>query len=194
MSSETTNRWNRADQWTEELGVLAGILAKTGLTETVKWGAPVYTYKNRNVVGIGGFKDYFTIWFYNGVFLKDEHQKLVNANEGVTKSLRQWRFASGTEVDEKLILQYIREAMEVEDKGLVIKPSKKEFAIPDVLQAALDADTVFQTAFEAFTQGKKNEFLEYIGSAKQEKTQVARLEKIKPMVLAGIGLNDKYRK
>lgn len=194
MSSEGTNRWNRAAQWADELGILSGILAKTPLVETVKWGAPVYTYNNRNVVGIGGFKDYFTIWFYNGVFLKDEQKRLVNANEGVTKSLRQWRFSSREEIDEKLILQYIREAMEVEDKGLAIKPSKKEFAVPGVLQAAFGADAAFRQAFEAFTPGKKNEFLEYVGSAKQEKTQIARVEKIKPMVLSGTGLNDRYRK
>lgn len=192
--SDEKKSWNRNDQWEEELGLLAGILAKTPLVETVKWGGRVFTYKDKNVLGIGGFKNYFTIWFFNGVFLKDERQLLVNANEGVTKSLRQWRFTDKSEIDEKLILSYVNEAMTIEDQGKAIKPAKKEFDMPAVLQSALDADPAFKAALEKFTHFKKNEFLEYIGSAKQEKTQLTRLEKIKPMVLEGNGLNDRYRK
>ena len=30
--------------------------------------------------------------------------------------------------------------------------------------------------------------------AKQEKTKIARMEKIKPMIFAGQGLHDKYKK
>jgi uncharacterized protein YdeI (YjbR/CyaY-like superfamily) len=32
-----------------------------------------------------------------------------------------------------------------------------------------------------------------MATAKQEKTKITRLEKIKPMIMDGIGLNDKYR-
>jgi uncharacterized protein YdeI (YjbR/CyaY-like superfamily) len=35
--------------------------------------------------------------------------------------------------------------------------------------------------------------MEYINEAKQEKTKLSRLEKIKPMILSNIGLHDKYR-
>ena len=36
------------------------------------------------------------------------------------------RFNSINEIDEKTILQYIKEAILIEEKGLVIKPTKKE--------------------------------------------------------------------
>lgn len=182
------------ERWAEELDLLIAIVRQTPLVETVKWGAPVFTHKGKNVVGIAGFKNFFTLWFYNGVFLSDPQRKLVNANEGVTKSLRQWRFFDRSEIDEKQILAYVNEAIEVEDKGLSIKPEKKKFDVPAILQHVFDSDPSFKTAFDAFTPGRQNEFLEYIGSAKQEKTQVSRLEKIRPMVLEGIGLNDNYRK
>lgn len=80
---------NKNEKWVEELELLKSIIVKTDLTETTKWGGIVYTWNNRNVIGIGGFKDYFTIWFFNGVFLPDEKEVLVNAGEGVTKGLRQ---------------------------------------------------------------------------------------------------------
>jgi len=185
--------WDKVNLWENELETLKAILAKTGLTETVKWGAPTYTYNGKNVLGIGGFKNYFTIWFYKGVFLKDLKSVLVNAQEGTTKSLRQWRFASVEDINEKLILQYAAEAIEVEKAGMAVKPGKKEFEIPEVLQKELDASSEMAAAFAGFKPYKQNEFLEYIGSAKRLETQLARLEKVKPLILEGRGLNDKYR-
>lgn len=179
--------------WESELEALKSILAKTELVETVKWGAPTYTLNGKNVLGIGGFTNYFTIWFYKGVFLKDPKGVLVNAQEGTTKSLRQWRFETKEDINEKLILQYAAEAIEVEKAGMAIKPQKKEFAVPEVLQKELDGSAELVAAFAAFKPYKQNEFLEYIGSAKRLETQISRLEKVKPMILEGRGLNDKYR-
>ena len=111
---EKVNYWNKNHLWETELELLKDIISKTELVETTKWGGIVYTFNKRNVIGLGGFKDYFTIWFYNGVFLKDENKFLINAQEGVTKNLRQWRFTSKDEINEKLILAYIAEAIENE--------------------------------------------------------------------------------
>ena len=43
------------------------------------------------------------------------------------------------------------------------------------------------------TVGKRREYAEYISSAKREETKEKSLEKILPMIVAGIGLNDRYR-
>lgn len=190
---ETENKWNKTNQWDNEIEQLHAIIRKTPLIETTKWGGPVYTYKNKNVVGIGGFKSYFGIWFYNGVFLKDEKKLLINANEENTKSLRQMRFNSANEIDEKLILNYIKEAIEIEEKGLSIPKEKKETIIPELLQKELDNNSELFTKFNKFSPYKQREFIEHITTAKQEKTQIARLEKIIPMILEERGLNDKYR-
>lgn len=190
------NPWDKSGLWPEEMNLLKAIIAQTELTETTKWGGTVYTLGKKNVLGIGGFKNYVALWFWNGVFLKDDAKVLVNANEGVTKGLRQWRFSSKDEIvtHEKRILQYIKEAIANENAGLVIKPEKKQTVISAFFQTALDGDPSFAAAFGKFTPGKQREFLEYIDSAKREETKAQRLEKIKPMVLDGIGLNDKYRK
>ncbi|WP_290819656.1 DUF1801 domain-containing protein [Flavobacterium sp.] len=187
------NRWNKTNQWDNEIERLHAIIRKTSLIETTKWGGPVYTHNNKNVLGIGGFKSYFGIWFYNGVFLKDEKKLLINANEENTKSLRQMRFNSVDEIDEKLILAYIKEAIEIEEKGFIIPKEKKETIIPEILKDELDKNINLNTKFKSFSPYKQREFIEHITSAKQEKTQLARLEKIIPMILEGKGLNDKYR-
>jgi uncharacterized protein YdeI (YjbR/CyaY-like superfamily) len=164
------------------------------LVETTKWGGIVYTWNNRNIIGIGGFKDYFTIWFFNGVFLPDEKNVLVNAGEGVTKGLRQWRFTSREEVNEKLVLHYVNQAIENEKNGLSIKPEKKEVQPSDFFLSKLNEHPILVEKFNTFSPFKQKEFIEYIDTAKQEKTKHDRFEKIKPMLLANIGLNDKYRK
>lgn len=190
---EKENKWNKTNQWENEIEQLHAIILKTSLVETTKWGGSVYTHQNKNVLGIGGFKSYFGIWFYNGVFLKDEKKLLINANEQNTKSLRQMRFSSVNEIDEKLILNYIKEAIEIAEKGLFITKEKKETIIPELLQNELDKNHELLTKFNEFSPYKQREFIEHLTSAKQEKTQLARLEKIFPMILEGKGLNDKYR-
>lgn len=190
---EEKHVWNKVNQWEEELEIIKSILSKTNLVETTKWGGSIYTHNNKNILGVGGFKSYFGVWFMNGVFLKDNAQVLVNAQEGVTKALRQWRFNSKAEIDEKLLLAYIKEAIENERKGLSHKPEKKEVIICDFFANELKNDILFAKAFEVFSPFKQKEFLEYIATAKQEKTKILRMEKIKPMILQNIGLNDKYR-
>ena len=102
-----TKVWDKENQYSEEIELLKSIVNKTNLVETTEWGGIVYTYNDKNVLGIGGFKSYVGLWFFNGVYLKDEANVLINAQEGVTKALRQWRFASKSEIKEELILAYI---------------------------------------------------------------------------------------
>lgn len=177
MEEEKKNPWNKTNQWTEELEVLHAIIRKTNLVETTKWGGPVYTHNGKNILGIGGFKSYFGIWFFNGVFLKDEKKLLINAQEGTTKALRQMRFQSKAEIDEKTILNYIKEAIAIEENGLTIKPQKKEAIVSPLFEEVLKANSELKVAFNQFSSFKQREFLEYIETAKQEKTKLSRLEK-----------------
>jgi uncharacterized protein YdeI (YjbR/CyaY-like superfamily) len=192
-SKTDKHTWDKVNSWSEELEFLKSIIAKTELIETSKWGGCVYVLDNKNVVGIGGFKNYFTIWFFNGVFLKDEKKALVNAQEGVTKSLRQWRFTSKDDVNEALVLEYIQEAIENEKQGIKSPKAQVNIEMPEIFQKELDVDINLAEAFLKFSPYKQKEFLEYIVEAKREETKRSRIEKIKPMILKNIGLNDKYR-
>lgn len=192
-NSDKKHVWDKVNKWEEELLFLKSIIDKTELVETIKWGGPIYVYNKRNVIGIGGFKDYFAIWFLNGVFLKDEKKRLINAQEDKTKSMRQWRFTSKDEVNEKEVLEYIVEAIENEKQGKIIKPTKKEAIVSEFFQKELDQNPALAEAFQKFSPYKQYEFLEYVETAKQEKTKLSRIEKIVPMILENIGLNDKYR-
>lgn len=181
-------------QWAGELSALAAVLAKSSLEKSIKWGAEVFTYEGKNVVSYGGFRGYFSLWFFNGVFLEDRYKVLVSAQGGKTKSLRQWRFTSIDQIDEKKILEYVAEAVEVEKRGLKIKPEKFTPApVPPLLAGALANDPELQAAFSRLTPGRQKEYIAYLDEARQDATKLKRLEKIKPVILAGRGLNDKYK-
>ena len=109
------------ERWADEVLLLASIIAKAPLEKKIKWGAEVFTFKGKNVVSYGGFKNYFALWFFKGVFLQDRYGVLINAQEGKTKSLRQWRFTSKEQIDEQKILEYVLEAIEVEKQGFKIR-------------------------------------------------------------------------
>ena len=181
--------------FTEALILLRKIITSTELIETVKWSAPVYTINGKNVLGLGAFKNHFGIWFFNGVFLKDSHNLLINAQENKTKALRQMRFESVKQIDKNIVLAYIKEAIENQKLGKEIKPerTKKETVIPEELKKVLINNKDINTHFKALSPYKQREYCEYIQSAKREATKQTRLGKIKPMILQGIGLNDKYK-
>lgn len=183
------------DHFSEALIILRDIINSTELIETVKWSAPVYTINNKNVLGLGAFKNHFGIWFFNGVFLKDEHNLLVNAQENKTKALRQMRFEHENDIDKHIVLAYVKEAIENQKLGKEIKPqrTKKEILIPKKLSELLSSNPSLKTSFNSITPYKQREYCEYISSAKREATKQSRLEKITPMILQGIGLNDKYK-
>jgi uncharacterized protein YdeI (YjbR/CyaY-like superfamily) len=181
--------------WQNELNMLREIFLRTGLCETIKWGIPVYVYNNKNVAGMAAFKSYVGIWFYQGALLKDSQRKLINAQEGVTKALRQWRFSGSSQISEEAetIMEYVNEAVGNLVGGVEIKSVRNAYlVIPEELLKAFDTDPGLKECFDALSHSRKRDYIEYLNSAKREETKLNRLNKIKPMILRGEGLNDKY--
>lgn len=183
----------KKSQWSDELYTIRKILNDLPLEETIKWGAPTYTFNGKNIIGMAAFKNYFGLWFFQGALLKDTHQKLMNAQEGKTQAMRQWRFSSLHDIDSELIKSYTLEAIENQKAGKAMKPQKKPLIIPDLLQQALSSDSKLKEKFEAFSLSHKREYADYISEAKRETTKEKRLQKIIPMILGNTGLHDKYR-
>ena len=70
---------------------------------------------------------------------------------------------------------------------------KKEILIPSELSVLFNSNSELKKALSALTPGKQREYAEYITEAKKDETKLKRIEKIIPMIKAGIGLNDKYK-
>ena len=136
-------------QWDNILKQLREIILLTELTETLKWGMPTYTLDGKNVAGLVAFKSFVAIWFFNGVLLKDETYKLINAQAGKTKALRQWRFSSIEEIDSTLIKAYLKEAIKNQQEGKTVKPKKKKpLIIPEMLLSAFAENLELEKFFQ----------------------------------------------
>ncbi len=183
-----------AGEWASEIERLRKILLSTGLTETIKWGAPCYMHKGKNVVGIGAFKSYFGLWFHQGALLADDAGVLINAQEGKTRALRQWRMTSRKDIKATVIKRYVRESVANVDGGKEIKAKRsKPIDVPRELQNAMRRSKGATAAFRELRPGLQREYAEYVANAKREDTKARRIEKILPMIVAGKGLNDRYR-
>jgi uncharacterized protein YdeI (YjbR/CyaY-like superfamily) len=183
----------RTKNWQDEFALLREILLASGLTEDLKWGQPCYTLDGRNVVLMHGFKEYCALLFFKGALLKDPKGILVQQTENV-QSARQVRFTSPAQVSKlKTALKaYVKEAIAVEQSGAKVEFKKTtEFSMPEEFQRALDSNSALRSAFQDLTPGRQRGYLLHFSSAKQAKTRDARIEKCTPMILDGLGLDDR---
>ncbi len=181
-----------AKKWREEYEALRTIVLDCGLTENLKWGVPCYTFNEKNVIIIHGFKEYCALLFFKGALLADTDRLLIIQTEN-TQASRQIRFTDVREIVEKepILKAYIREAIEAEKSGAKVNFKKTaEFAIPEEFQRKLDSTPGLKTAFDALTPGRQRAYILYFSSPKQSKTREARVEKSTQRILAGKGLND----
>lgn len=181
-------------EWKSGMAALRSAVIEMGFKEEVKWGMPTYTLNGKNLIGIIGFKHHFGIWFHQGVFLSDPLGVLQNAQNGKTKGMRHIKFTDSSQVNIEDLKPYLQETIENHKAGKVIKVERKTKAMdmPSLLAEALQGET--KKAFEKLSTSKKNEYIEYIVTAKREATKLSRIDKILPMIKEGKGLNDKYRK
>ena len=181
-------------QWQRELRQLRETILASGLEEGVKWGAPVFMLNGKNIVGLAAFKEYVGVWFYNGAKLSDPNNILINAQQGKTKHLRQWRWSQNEVIDTKQLGKFLDEAIELQVCGKTPKPQAAQpLTLPTELVEAFKDKQKLKQQFELLTPYKQREYAEHIAGAKREATRIKRLEQSIVLIKAGVGLNDKYR-
>jgi len=184
--------FDKARQWQKEFEKLRTIVLSCGLDEALKWGQACYTFENRNIVLMHGFKEYCALLFFKGALLADPEGILIQQTEHV-QSARQIRFSTVKEIARlaPILKAYIYEAIEVEKAGLTIKLKKtSDYKIPEEFKQKLDKIPGLKAAFESLTPGRQRGYIFYFSQAKLPKTRVARVEKYVPQILDGRGLGD----
>ena len=182
----------KAKKWREEFEKLRSIVLACGLTEELKWMHPCYTFENKNVVLIHGFKEYCALLFFKGALLKDARGILIRQTPHV-QSARQIRFTNVQEIAklERTLKEYVFEAVEVEKVGLKVEYKKtSDFKVPEEFQNKLNEIPALKAAFEALTPGRQRAYLFYFSQAKQSKTRASRVERCVPQILKGKGMDD----
>lgn len=178
--------------WVNELELLRQIVLDSGLTEEIKWGVPVYTYKGKNVLTVNALKESANIGFFKGVLLSDRHKLLQQ--QGNLQSDRIVKFQTIEEIEKQknVLKSYISEAIAIEESGRKVEFKKNPEPIPDELIQAFEVEPAFKKAFFALTPGRQRGYIIHFSQPKQIQTRIGRIEKYKAQIFNGVGLNDKY--
>jgi uncharacterized protein YdeI (YjbR/CyaY-like superfamily) len=181
-----------AKKWQKEANKLREIVLACGLSLEMKWGKSCFTYNKKNVAIVIPLKDTCALSFFKGALLKDP--KHILQKVGVHTQAGRWiKFNSLKEITavQSILRKYILEAVDAEKSGKKVALKKaSEYAVPEELQARLDATPELRAAFEALTPGRRKSYIFHVSSAKQEKTRVARAQRCVPMILSGRGFNE----
>ena len=184
----------KARTWRDEIVRLRSILLACGLTEQLKWGKPTYTDDDgANIVLIMPLKQTCALLFTKGALLKDPKGILVQPGEN-SQSARQMRFTSVAEIGklEKTLKSYVKQAVDVEKAGLKVEFKKStDLVYPKEFQDKLDRNTALREAFRQLTPGRQRQYHMHFTGAKLAATRESRIDKAIPLILDGMGLNDR---
>lgn len=181
--------------WQMELQHLRQIMLETGLVEDVKWGVPVYTHQDKNIVIVSALKDCVTFGFFKGVLLSDP-KKILEQQGPSVQSARIIRF---TAVDQIInltdtIKEYVKEAVVIEESGVKVEFKKDLEPIPDELNDMFEGLPALRDAFYALTPGKQRGYIIHFSQPKQSASRINRIEKCIDKIMNGEGFHDAYKK
>ena len=164
--------------------------AEPAIIEDWKWG-PNY-YKDGMVCGFWYFKKHCTFTFWQGALLKDK-KKVLQMNEGNLHN-RHIKYTDVKQIDEKLLIEYITEAVINNEKGLKITEAKdKTVIIPPDFKKLLIKNKVLKN-FEDMSYSKRKDYALWINGAKQDVTREKRMAQGIAKIKEKQGLNDIYMK
>ena len=179
--------------WGRELRMLRDIILETGLKEEVKWGAPCYTHRGRNLLLLSALRQSVTVSFLRGAELTDPDGVLEKPGPN-SRFARYLRFVDAGSISsaKDALRRFIQEAKDLPQSAG--SRSAKDDALPEFppeLTQAFEASPELARAFHALTRGRQRGYLIHFNAAKQSKTRVARIEKFTPKILEGKGWQDR---
>ena len=182
----------KALAWGEGLAALRAICTDLGLSETAKWGHPVYIYADRNLAIIGAFRDGYRLTFFNAGLMKDPERVLHKAGPN-TQAAGVMHFTANGDMaaQESVIRAYLHEAIGYAAAGIKAPKKQAEFELPDEFIEALDADPELAKAFDNLTTGRQRSYVINLNGAKQSATRVNRIAKFRDKIIAGKGAQER---
>ncbi len=167
--------------------------------ENIKWGMPAFEYKGP-MAGMASFKAHAVFIFHKGDIMKDPKKILSpKSNQGGTSMGNFGKLTSLKDLPgDKTLIDYIHQAMKINDAGLKSPTKTKKAAtplqIPDYFLKELKKNKKAFTVFEKFAPSHRNEYILWITEAKTEETRNKRMSQALEWIAEGKGRNWKYEK
>lgn len=161
-----------------------------GVAETIKWGVPHFVLNGQNLAGMAAFKEHATFGFW-----RDEEVTGSPRDTGAMGSMGRLTSLANLPGDEQMAV-WIAKAAALCGEGKPKRPPPKPkpaLDLPDDLGAALEGNAAAQGHWDAFSPGKRRDYIEWVREAKREETRVKRIETIVAQVAEGKDRNWKYK-
>lgn len=163
------------------------------VVETLKWGAPSFTYRGKILCSMAAFKQHAAFGFWQGA-------QIVGGDDSAGEGMGQFgRLTRVSELPGKRELAgHIRQAMKLIDGGVTRTPAKATkgpkpaLDVPPDLAAALARNAKAHATFEGFAPSYRRDYIEWITEAKREDTRKRRLEQTVEWLAEGKPRNWKY--
>ena len=161
-----------------------------GSEETLKWGVPHFILNDQNLAGMAAFKSHATFGFW-----RDEEVTGSPRDTGAMGSMGRLATLADLPPDKQMAAWIAKAAtLCAEAKPKRPKPAPKPtLDLPADLGAALAANAAAQGHWDAFSPGKRRDYIEWVLEAKREETRVKRIETIVAQVAEGKDRNWKYK-
>jgi len=166
--------------------------------EKMKWSFPHFDYKGV-FCSMASFKEHCAFNFWKAKLIPDPHNLL---KENSMRAMGQFgKIKSLNDLpDDKIILQYLIEAMKLNESGIKVtsgrppEKEKKELKVPEELIRGLQKNKKALETFEKFTYSHKKEYVQWIAEAKTDVTRKKRVETAIEWMAEGKGRNWKYQR
>ena len=163
------------------------------IEEVMKWGHPHFDYRGP-VAGMAAFKQHAAFGFWKAQLLSDSKDQSSKAG---SMSMSRDKLTDVAQLPpDKVLLRLIREAVDLNAKGVKTpkskKPPKKPLAAPDYFIAALRKNKKAEAAFKSMSPSHQREYIEWLIEAKQEATRQKRLAAAIEWIAEGKPRNWKY--
>lgn len=164
--------------------------------ETIKWGFPHFLYKKEILCSMASFKKHCAFIFWKASLMKDPI--LIENARAETAMGHLGKIMSLKDLpDDKQMIAYLKEAMELNDKGIKLPKKtaapKKELMVPKELKEALSKNKKAFDVFDKASYSHRKEYIEWICEAKTETTRNKRISKTIEMLAEGKSRNEEYK-
>jgi len=161
-----------------------------GAEETLKWGVPHFVLNDQNLAGMAAFKEHATFGFW-----RDEEVTGSPRDTGAMGSMGRLATLADLPSDKQMADWIVRAAaLCAEGKPKRAKAAPKPaLDLPADLGMALRADAAAQGHWDAFSPGKRRDYIEWVLEAKRDETREKRIKTIVAQVAEGKDRNWKYK-
>ncbi len=161
--------------------------------ETMKWSMPHFDYRGEMMCAMAAFKAHAVFGFWQGALV-------LGASAQRREAMGSFgRITSVKELPAKRVLvSYVRRAMALNDAGIRPARTKKRPKaaprMPAGLTAALKKSQRAWAQWQAFTQGRRREYVAWVLDAKQDATRARRIAVTVSQVVEGKSQSWKYER